>query len=154
MHSERNKDSFLVACEKFDVKLQSKRELNLHMKTHTYKDNYTGKVFNGFKCETCDFTEQDGWSMQIHHGKCHSKLFECGLCDFETNTLENLELHLKTCETYECEECEFVSKTISGIKIHISESKKCASSNICHIKIDRNNEELAKCTEYKPSDLF
>ena len=87
MHSERNKVSFLVVFEKCDVKLQSKRELNIHMKTHTYKDNYTGKVLNGFKCETCDFTEQDGWSMQIHHGKCHSKLFECGLCDFEANTL-------------------------------------------------------------------
>ena len=53
------------------------------MKTHTYKDKYIRKVLKGLKCENCDFTEQDGWTMQIHHGKSHSKSFECGLCDFK-----------------------------------------------------------------------
>ena len=38
-------------------------------------------------------------------------------------SLENLELHLKTCEKYECEECEFTSKQISGIKKHILETE-------------------------------
>ena len=148
MHSERNKDNFLVACEKCDVKFKSKRELNIHMKTHTYKDNYTGKVLNGFKCETCDFTEQDGWSMQILHGKCHSKLFECGLCDFEAKTLENLELPPENMWDL------WMWRMWICIKKHFSENKKCDASRICHIKMDGNNAELANCKEYNQSDLY
>ena len=146
-------DSCLLSCEKCDAKLQSKIDLKIHMKAHTYTDNYSGKELNGFKCETCAFIAQDGWTMQIHHGKSHGELFECGLCEFEAKSLENLELHLKTCEIYECEECEFTSKHISVIKKHNLETKKCSSSNILHVKIDRNNEEMADCTAYKHSDL-
>ena len=84
--------------------------------------HYIGKALKGFKCGSCDYTGQDGWTIQIHHVKCHSESFECGLCDFEAKTLDNLELHLTTCETYECEECEFVSTHISGIEKHFSEN--------------------------------
>ena len=74
--------------------------------------------------------------------------------DYEAKSLDNLEIHLKTCEIYECEDCEYVSKQLSGIKQHISEIQKCSSSNILHIKMDRNNDQLASCTEYKQSDIF
>ena len=91
--------------------------------------------------------------MQIHHGKCHSELFECGLCDFEAKTLDNLELHLTTCETYECEEYEFVSKHISGIKKHFLENIKCAYSRICHsmyihLMSYLNNCSIWPCEQY------
>ena len=114
------------------------------MKTHTYKDKYSGKELNGFKCETCSFN--------AHHGKSHGELFECGLFEFKAKSFDNLELHLKTCEIYECEECEFTSKQISGINCQFL-YEKCSFINIFHIKIDRINEEIAKCSEYKQSDL-
>ena len=120
------------------------------MKSHTYKEDK-----KGFKCETCDFTEQNGWTLQIHHGKCHSKIFECGLCDFQAKNLDSLELHLKTCEIYECEECELVSKSFVGMKNHRSEKNtKCESSTVFHVKMDRDNEETASCTDYQQSELF
>ena len=91
--------------------------------------------------------------MQIHYGKYHSENFECGLCDFEAKSLEHLETHIKTCEVYECEECEKTSTQLTGMKKHILESKKCSLTNILHIKIDRNNDQLANYTAYNQSDL-
>ena len=85
----------------------------------------------------------------------NSKLFKCGLCDFEAKNLESLELHLKTCEIYECEECGFVSQSLAGMKKHRSEKNtKCESSTVFHIKMDRVKEEIATCTNYKQSELF
>ena len=45
--------------------------------------------------------------MEVQAGKCQTDNFECGLCEYTGNTLENLELHLVSCEIYECEECQF-----------------------------------------------
>ena len=65
-----------------------------------------------------------------------------------------MQIHIKTCEIYECENCEFVSKQLSGNKKHMREdNKECGSSIIFHIKTDRNNEDVACCTEYKLSEL-
>ena len=85
----------------------------------------------------CDSTGINAWTMQIHYGKSHSINFECGLCDFKAKNLENLQIHVKTCEIYECENCEFVSKQLSGIKKQMREdNKECGSSSIFHIKTD------------------
>ena len=56
------------------------------------------------------------------HWKGSNKSIECGLCYFQTQDLETLNLHLKTCEIYECNECEIVSKEISGIKKHLKKA--------------------------------
>ena len=86
---------------------------------------------------------------------CFTENFVCGLCAFEAKTLENLDLHIKTCEIYECAECEYISKQLSGIKEHISESStKCSLSSIFHLKMDRENEAVANCKEYKQSELY
>ena len=45
------------------------------------------------------------------------------MANMQANTLDNLELHLTTCETYECEECEFVTKYIPEIKNYILERR-------------------------------
>ena len=80
-HPETTSENDPITCDMYAVEFKSKRDLKLHMITHT------------FKCETCDFTEKDGWTIDIHYGKCHTENFVCGLCDFEAKTLENLDLY-------------------------------------------------------------
>ena len=113
-------------------------------------------MYKALSVKLVTFLSKIGWTLQIHHGKCHNKLFECGLCDFLAKNLESLNLHLKTCEIYECEECGFVSQSLIGMKNHRKSQKntKCESSTVFHIKMDRINEELASCTNYKQSELF
>ena len=150
-HVKRKHTSkFPVQCELCDDELKNKRILKNHMISHTYKsENFV------LKCEECDFVGKNDWTMQIHHGKTHSKNIECGLCEYEASDTENLELHLKTCEIYECKSCEHESKQISKMKKHIAENKEnCGTSCIYHIKIDRNNESEADYKEYKQSDIF
>ena len=36
--------------------------------------------------------------MEVHVGKSHSEIKECGLCEYEAKDSENLNLHLATCE--------------------------------------------------------
>ena len=43
--------------------------------------------------------------MEIHNTKMHSDKIECGLCDFIGEDLENLDIHLYTCECYSCGLC-------------------------------------------------
>ena len=40
------------------------------------------------------------FSVELHHGKCHSEHFECALCDNKPKSLENLNTHLNNCESY------------------------------------------------------
>ena len=61
----------------------------------------------------------------IRLGKHHSDKFECGLCDLEIEGLENLEIHLNTCEVFQCDwdkdKCKERFKTLIDIKKHFGE---------------------------------
>ena len=54
--------------------------------------------------------------MEVHAGKLHSEIIQCGLCDYKTKDLANLETHLSTCEIYECDRCYFRVTQIGDIK--------------------------------------
>ena len=75
--------------------------------------------------------------MHVHHGKRHMPIFQCGLCDFETKTLEDLDIHLFTCETFKCMSCKLIVKTLSNIKKHIKEAHPKQSGFFDHQKMDR-----------------
>ena len=77
-------------------------------------------------------------TMEMHTVRCHSEHFECGLCDFKANTLENLETHLTTCEIYDCDLCYFRVKKMSDIKTHMNEK---------HEKINVKIKSKAKQTK-------
>ena len=107
-----------------------------------------------YECTECDFKGNNGWTLQIHNGKAHGSTLECGLCEFQAKDLETQNLHLKTCEIYECDQCEHVAKKLSSIKNHLSNNSDCLSSNVHHVKLDRNDDEEADCKEYEQKDLF
>ena len=107
------------------------------------------------KCEECGFTGKNDWSMQIHHGKCHSKNIECGLCECKVKDKESLEIHLKTYEIYECKNGDHIAKTISDMKKYIAaNTNDFGLSSIFHVKMDRNNDNEADWKEYKQNELF
>ena len=150
-HTEKTQEIYPTLCEICKQALRSKADMKTHMISHTYTSIGNDKC----KCEECDYIGNSDWTMQLHHGKCHSKSIECGLCQFEAKDLERLNLHLKTCETYECEKCEHVTKNITEMKKHVKENySECGSSTIFHIKIDRNDENEANFKEYKQSEIF
>ena len=89
----------------------------------------------------CDFVGKSKLTMAVHIGKNHSEEFDCGLCDLETNSLQNLETHLKTCEAYECDYytgCDKRFNTLSEIKKHFKDQHKKEKGSFKHLKIDRN----------------
>ena len=104
------------------------------MKIHSYKEAK-------FKCEECDFIGENEHTMDVHIGKVHSDKVECGLCEIHTKDLEELELHIFSCEVYKCvrdgrDGCNTKFKTLSEVKAHISTYH--FYSNFEHIKLDRN----------------
>ena len=104
--------------------------MKTHMKNHTYQ-----KVSQ--KCQECDLLGDSQYTMHVHHGKEHLQNFQCGLCDVETKTLEELELHLFTCQIYKCMKCHLQEKTLNNIKKHIKECSGTESGFFYHQKMDR-----------------
>ena len=104
--------------------------MKIHMKAHSYKS----AAYQFFDCDFCGDSKR---TMNVHLGKHHSETYECGLCECENKNLEDLELHLFTCERYEChqKECNFNSQTISEIKNHIRE--KHEEGSFIHLKMNR-----------------
>ena len=86
--------------------------------------------------------------LEVQVGKCGSENFECGLCNFKTDTLEKLELHLVSCEVYECETCEERTKLLKDMKTHI-EIEHGGLKKLYHIKMDRNDPSLVDIKEYR-----
>ena len=105
------------------------------MLTHSYREVH-------YKCEECDFVGQNRVTMEVHMGKNHSDKFECGLCEWEANSLENLETHLNTCEMFQCDNngCKKRFRLIKDMKEHIKEAhKEYGNGYLDHLKLDRNN---------------
>ena len=98
------------------------------MRIHSYKEAI-------FKCE---FIGESKYTMDVHIGKHHAEDFECGLCDLNTKTLEDLETHLFLCEIYKCSGCDVKVKTLSEIRSHIRNDHE--NSSFERIKMNRNKK--------------
>ena len=117
------------------------------MKSHSYREAH-------YKCEECDFVGESEITMEVHLGKVHSDKYECGLCDFEAMTLENLELHLFSCEVYKCNYCEKKFKCIKDVKDHIEEMKYSGGYEfIIHLKMDRNSPNEVSDKSYRSDKI-
>ena len=80
--------------------------------------------------------------------------FECGMCDFKAKSKKKLNTHKSTCEVYGCDECYFKVKTLSGIGSHLEDVHGKENVKICHLKLDRKDDNLVIITEYWSDDLF
>ena len=140
---------FPIECDFCDEKLESEKGMKAHLKNHMCKEAV-------FKCEDCNFFGENWSTMDVHHGKNHSKDFECGLCDHKAKTLQRLETHLNTCESYICdaENCSFSGKTLKSMENHIRKVHGNDNTEVLHAKLDRKDEDHIIETKYLSHDLF
>ena len=133
--------------------LKSKEDKKKHLKTHSYKTA-------SYRCEECEFIGSTMVTMDVHSGKFHSKKFVCGLCDYEAGSLENLDMHLFTCEMFECCRCDDRMLKLADLKDHIrsahgnryEEGEKIAG--IVHLKMDRNSYSEVTQKTYSYEELL
>ena len=77
-------DKYPVECDFCDFNAKSESDMKFHLKNvHTATDS-------NLKCLDCDFCAYNEISIQVHQGRCHGDGFECGLCDFQADSLEIL----------------------------------------------------------------
>ena len=53
-------------------------------------------------CSQCAFIGVEQVEMKMHDAKIHSEKFQCALGDIEEKYLDNIEIHLSTCDCYLC----------------------------------------------------
>ena len=76
--------------------------------------------------------------MEVNFAKVHSEKHECGLCEFEANTLDDLETHQFTCEIYIYRFCTLRFKKLSDVKAHIEKDHTDNRWNsVEHVKQER-----------------
>ena len=147
-HTNMKADKYPVECDFCDFNAKSESDMKFHLKNvHTATDS-------NLKCLDCDFCAYNEISIQVHQGRCHGDGFECGLCDFQADSLEILNLHLTTCESYECYKCNIRLHHISDIREHIKENHEAEYVRISHGKLDRKDTNYVKETSYDKDDLF
>ena len=117
------------------------------MKTHSYKKA-------NYKCEECDFVGESQESMALHIGRKHCDLYECGLCEYEAKTSQDLEIHLTTCEIYACSKCDNTEKTLANLKEHIETEHELTNYTlIYHQKLHRDDPDEVSHSSYFSKDL-
>ena len=124
-------------CELCDKKFETADKLQKHMKCHSYQDAK-------FKCVDCNFVGTNNLTMEVHNGKYHTDIFECGICEYVAESEEKLELHLFTCEIYHCNgsngKCTAKDKSLSEMKRHL-EKEHDENATLKHIKISKSNPD-------------
>ena len=94
--------------------------------------------------------------MEVHIGRLHSEKTEFGLCNYEANNMDNLNLHISTCEIYTCEACCFRTKNLHDIKDHLNNvhiSIGTEWDEIIHAKVNRKDSELIDQAIHMKKDL-
>ena len=147
-HTKVTQENFPKQCNLCAKTFKTKDEMDKHVITHSYKSIENLQ----FKCEECDFWCPNSVSIESHIKKHHSENITCGICEYEAKTIDELEGHIETCQTYKgC--CNNIYKTIPDLKIHINEVHKGGRWCIRHTCIDPNNQQyLIEETDY--SDLI
>ena len=95
-------------------------------------------------------------NLQVHIGRQNSGNFECGLCDYVGNTLENLETHHLTCEVYTCKWCKESFYNLNNVKDHLKAKhmKHLRNTEVEHIKMDKKDFENVTIKTWKADYLF
>ena len=74
------------------------------------------------------------------------KEFECGLCESNFKSEEEIDTHLKTCEVYECAECYTRYKTLEETKKHFKNDHETEAvfQSLHHLKLERDDISKVK----------
>ena len=117
------------------------------METHSYKEAK-------FKCQDCDLVGKSKETMEVHIGRAHTDLFECGLCEKIFDNSEMLEVHLHTCEIYRSRRCYPKESNIRSIKAHAEKKHPGVQATLIdHLKISRNDYDEVSSTVHWHRDF-
>ena len=105
-----------------------------------------------YQCNMCSFSEYNDIGIEVHVGREHGEIFECGMCEFIAEDLESLDVHLLTCEVYKCNKCESIFKNLQDLKQHSLENDTHKSAT--HIKQSREDKHSYDAISYTFEDLF
>ena len=61
-HTKINEVKYPQTCNLCETELDNEKQMNLHLKTHSYRDGEKLK----FKCEDCDFWGPNSLTMEVH----------------------------------------------------------------------------------------
>ena len=75
---KRRKHGQKLTCDLCDETFETKRDLKMHRNKHSYSSN---KYETENKCNECDFESTTIETMEVHIGKHKVQYYECGLCD-------------------------------------------------------------------------
>ena len=141
-------DNYPMKCDLCEIRIKSKCDMRKHLKTHSYK------AIN-YQCQECGKFCENEFEMEVHIGREHLEQYECGICGFETKDIENLNLHLTTCERYKCDHCAEKFATLTELKNHLkTEQIRDVDTNIFHIKQNRTNSDAIDKKSYLLGELF
>ena len=146
---KEEQQQFPKPCDLCEKIVDSKIKMKQHMKSfHTF-------TTADYKCEECNFIGTNQFTMEVHFGKTHSESSECGSCDFETKSSEDLKMHLFTCEIYMCGPCDVRFKKLSEVKTHLGENHAGKEwAKIQHGKQNRANSDIISSEYHKYDQLF
>ena len=103
----------------------------------------------------CNFSEYSEIGIEVHVGREHGDNFESGLCEYIAEDLENLHLHLLTCEVYKCNKCGNILKNLQDLKQHFfTEHENEKHKTTTHMKQSREDRHSYDTREYCFEDLF
>ena len=135
-------------CSLCEKDLESSKEYKIHMKTHSYRQIQ-------YQCTMCNFSEYSEIGIEVHVGREHGDNFECGLCEYIAEDLENLDLHLLTCEVYKCNKCGNIFKNLQDLKQHfLTEHENEKHKTTTHMKQSREDRHSFDTRGYSFEDLF
>ena len=83
--------------------------------------------------------------MNVHTSKMHGDIPECGLCDYKAKNLEDIDIHLQTCEYFKCVVCSEKLKQFTRTKDPFLTKHKDVNANkpgVNNIKPSRENSEI------------
>ena len=139
-HTVVSPGKFSKKCTFCDKTFKNKNDYKHHV---IYMHSCTKIGNTSYKCKECKFIAKNYTTLQVHLGKTHTETLECGLCETEFENLDNLELHIKTCEVYQCRHCQKRELSISTIKDHIKiHIQSLGHGMLDHLKMSRYTPNL------------
>ena len=97
------------------------RKKGVHEEESVEIHNPTTPYDDGYKQGDSDFpkttSSQEATPISLENG---TRLFECELCIFQTNTVGDLHSHVQTHNfTVNCEKCDFTANTDFALELHV-----------------------------------
>ena len=136
----------VYSCKKCNIVCKSKKEYDMHIKTHPVKCQKCGIETPNInemrthwenerteKCNFCKYETMDANLMQQHVNSTHCQT--CEHCLFTCTNREELLNHVKNVHAKCCQNCEFASLSQKALDEHIRDEHmyKCS---ICNLILD------------------